>query len=141
MSHTVTSGFIRDNLSGFAKMLLQESLKETLRGLSISPFLEKYINNFTVLINSPPQIMLLSLNLHEDFINEEGITVSLMFSPQSPRIFRSKLVALKTNGLSAISNINELEPNVASLTRGHVMRHGLFNPIWNSGSFCDTSLV
>ncbi len=47
----------------------------------ITPFLKKYIDHLAVLINGPPQIMLLTLDLHEYFINEESITISLMFAP------------------------------------------------------------
>ena len=57
----------------------QQPLKEPLCGLSVPPLLEKYIHHFTVLINGSPQIMLLSLDLHEYLINEESITILDVF--------------------------------------------------------------
>jgi len=80
MSHVVASQFIRDNLPGLTSMILQESLKESLCALSITPLLQDYINYFTILINGPLQIILLPANLNEHFINEESITIPLMFS-------------------------------------------------------------
>ena len=80
MSHVEASQFIRDNLPGLTSMILQESLKESLCALSITPLLQEYINYFTILINGPLQIILLPANLNEHFINEESITIPLMFS-------------------------------------------------------------
>ncbi|MFT6056477.1 MAG: hypothetical protein ACJAS2_000752 [Pseudohongiellaceae bacterium] len=74
-------------------MLLQESLKEPLCGLSISPLLQEYINHLTILINGSPQVMLLTMDRHEDFIIEERISISLMFSSQPLSILRPELVA------------------------------------------------
>jgi hypothetical protein len=47
--------------------------------------LQKHINNLTILVNRPPEIMLLAIDLHKDFINVEGIAVALMLSLQSSR--------------------------------------------------------
>jgi hypothetical protein len=78
-------------------MLLQESLKEPLCSLSISPLLQEHISHFTVLINGSPQVVLLNMDLHEDFINEERISIFLMFSSQPLSILRPELVAPQTN--------------------------------------------
>ena len=48
--------------------------------------------------------MLFAANLHEHFINEEGIAVTLMLSLQAPGVFRSKLDAPKANGFIADRN-------------------------------------
>jgi hypothetical protein len=71
----------------------QQPPKEGLCALSITSFLEKLINHFTALINRPPKVMLLSLNLYKYLINEEGITISLMLSSQSLRKLRAELIA------------------------------------------------
>jgi hypothetical protein len=80
MSNFVTSELIGDNLSGFAFVLVQLPLKETLCSLSITPLLQEHINHFTVLISGSLQVLPLTLDLHEDLVNEERIAVSLMFS-------------------------------------------------------------
>ena len=80
VSYVIASQFVRNNLTWFTAVFLQESLKESLCALSITPLLQEYINYFTILINGPLQIILLPANLNEHFINEESITIPLMFS-------------------------------------------------------------
>jgi len=55
-------------------------------GFHKSPGLQVYINDIATLINSAPQIMLLFIDLHKDFIDVEGITITLMFLLQSPGV-------------------------------------------------------
>ena len=81
MSHVVAAQFVRDNLTWFAVMFTQESLKKALCGLSITPLLQVYIDDFTVLIYGSPQVVPLTLDLHEYLINEERIAIPLMLSP------------------------------------------------------------
>jgi hypothetical protein len=49
---------------------------------------------------SPPQVILLAIDLHEDFIDEEGITIALMFSLQPPSIYCSELDTPEPDSLS-----------------------------------------
>ncbi len=56
-------------------IFLQYPPKEALCSLSISPFLNKYINDFAILINGPPQVMLLSLDLYKHLIDIESIGI------------------------------------------------------------------
>jgi len=44
------------------------------------------INNLAILIDSPPQLMLLAVDLYEDFIDEERIAVTAVLSFQSSSI-------------------------------------------------------
>ena len=44
--------------------------------------LEEYINHFTILIDGSPQVMLLTVDLHENFVNIEGITIASVLSLQ-----------------------------------------------------------
>jgi hypothetical protein len=41
------------------------------------------IHHLTILVYSPPQVVLLTVDLHEDFIDEEGITIAPVLSLQS----------------------------------------------------------
>jgi hypothetical protein len=43
-----------------------------------------------ILVNCPPEITLLALNLHEDFVDVEGITIASVLTLQSSRIFGAK---------------------------------------------------
>ena len=48
--------------------------------------LEIYIYHFAILVHSPPEIVLLSIDLHEYFINVECVAVSLVPSLQSSSV-------------------------------------------------------
>jgi len=45
------------------------------------------------LVNCTPEAVLLSLNLYEYLVDNEGIAVALMLSPQFPGIFGSEFDA------------------------------------------------
>jgi len=53
--------------------------------------------HYSVLINSSPQVMLLTLDLHEYFGDEKCISKSLTSTLQALDIFGSKLVTPQTN--------------------------------------------
>jgi hypothetical protein len=79
-------------------MGLQESFEEALRGLAVSSRLQKHIDHFTILVDRTPEIVLPTPDLHEDLIDKEGISVALMYSPESPDVLGSKLDAPEPNG-------------------------------------------
>jgi hypothetical protein len=66
--------------------------------------LEKDINNFTVLIDGSPQVMPMTLDLHEYLVNEKGIAIPLMLPSQSLGVFRSEFVAPQTVSFVAYLN-------------------------------------
>jgi hypothetical protein len=68
-------------------VFFQHLPEKSLGSLSVSPVLKKHINDFTILIYGSPEIALLAINLDEHFINEKGVTVSLMFSAQPGSVF------------------------------------------------------
>ena len=51
------------------------------------------------LINSPPEVMLFTINLDKNLINEESIAKATMFSLQLSRVFRAKSIAPQSNRL------------------------------------------
>ncbi len=55
--------------------------------------LDKYIDDFSILIDSAPYIMLLAIDLHEHFIGEKCMSIALVLILQSPGILRSELIA------------------------------------------------
>jgi hypothetical protein len=93
MSNPITPQLIRHDLPGLAAVVPYQSLEESLRRCSVTAGLQEYINDFPILIHSPPQVMLLAVDLHEHFINVEGIAISLMTALQTPGIFSPELDA------------------------------------------------
>jgi hypothetical protein len=62
--------------------------------------LKIHINHFTVLVNRPPQVMLLAIDLDEDFIDVEGIAKASVPPFQSAGINGSELDTPEADGFS-----------------------------------------
>ena len=86
MGYTIAPQFICHDLSGFIAVRLDQALEEALCSGTIPPGLEKYIDYLAVLIHGSPEILLLAIDLDEDFVNVEGIAVALVPTLQPPGI-------------------------------------------------------
>jgi hypothetical protein len=80
MCNRIAPQFISNDLPGLSAMRLEQAPEEPLGRSAIPSGLEKYINYFAILVNSPPQIMLLAVDLDEDLIDKERITIAPVFS-------------------------------------------------------------
>jgi len=78
MGDSIATQFICYELSGFTLMILQLPLEEPFRRITVPPLLEKYINHLSILINSPPQVMLFTAHFDEYLINEKSIAEPMM---------------------------------------------------------------
>jgi len=96
MRNAIASQLVRHNLSRFAMVIFQQSLEETLGSRSVTTCLEKHIDHFAILVNSPPQVLLFAIYLHKYFVYVECIAEPLMPTFQSFRILRAELVAPQT---------------------------------------------
>jgi hypothetical protein len=74
-------------------MLFQQPLEKTLSSSPVTTCLEKHIDHLAILVNSPPQVLLLTINTHQYFVDLECITEPLMSFYQSSGILRPELVA------------------------------------------------
>jgi len=93
MRNAIVSQLVRHNLSRFSLVIFQQPLEETLCSRTVSTGLEKHINHLSILVDSPPQILLFTTNLHKYFVDVECVAKSLMSFFQSSSIFRAELVA------------------------------------------------
>ena len=84
--HSIAPQFICHDLSGFTSMAPYQSLEEALGRSPIPASLQIYIYYLAVLVNCAPEVMLLAIDLDEDFIDVEGITVASMLSLQPSSI-------------------------------------------------------
>ena len=69
----------------------EQSPEEPLSCSTIALGLEIYINYVAVLVDGSPQIMLLTIYLDEDLVDEEGVTVASVFSFKAARINGTEL--------------------------------------------------
>jgi hypothetical protein len=104
MRDSITSQLVRKDLSRLTLMEVENASEKLLSSLTIAAFLEKYIHHFTVLVNGSPQVLLLTINLHEHFVNVKGITEPLVFSFQSLLILRAKFIAPQPDRFIADDN-------------------------------------
>ena len=66
------------------------------QAFSCSPILlrlQEHINHIAMLINGPPQVMLLAIDFDKDFIGIEGVAVTSVLSLQAAGINSSELDA------------------------------------------------
>ena len=91
MRHSVASQFVRDYLSGYAARF-EHSLEKPFGGFTISELLQIDINHLAILINSPPEIVLFAVDLHEHLIQKVGIAKSRVPPPKASGKFGTKLI-------------------------------------------------
>jgi hypothetical protein len=93
MRNAIAYQLVCHNLSRFTMVIFQQSSEETLSSSPITTRLEKHIDHFAILVNSPPQVLLLTTNLHKYFVDVECIAEPLMTTLQPFGKFGTKLVA------------------------------------------------
>ena len=86
MSNAIAPQFVGHNFPGFTAMISEQTLEEPLSSSAIASGLQIHIHHLTVLVNSSPQVTLLTVDPHEDFIDEESVTVTLVLSLQSTSV-------------------------------------------------------
>jgi len=101
VSNPITAQLIRYDLPGFALVIPDQAPEEPLCGRSIPLCLKIYINDFAILVDSPPQIMLLAVYLHKNFINVEGVSVASVIPLQSSSVNSAKLDTPEADRFSA----------------------------------------
>jgi len=104
MRDGITSQLISHYFPEFPFMIFQQPLEKALCSSAVAPLLKKHFNHLTILIDRAPKILLLTLDLHEHFIDEKGIAMALVPPLESLGEFGSKLDAPQTNRLIADSD-------------------------------------
>ena len=108
MCNSIAAQFIGHDLPGFAAMRSQQTPEEALSSSPIPFDLKKYIDHFSVLVNSRPQVVLLAIDPDEDFIDEEGVAIASVDSFQASGINgfeldTPKLDSFSTDGYAPLS--------------------------------------
>lgn len=97
----VTSQLIRYQPPGFACLTVQQPAKEAFGRTLIATGLNKNTDHVAVLVNGAPEILLLTLDIHEEFIQMPNVTQSALSSSESPGIFGPELPTPLSDGLVA----------------------------------------
>ena len=80
-------------------MPLQQLAEESFGGFPITARLDENIDHVTILINSAPEILPLSLNRDEDLVQVPRIAEATLPTLQRSSVFRAELDAPKPNRL------------------------------------------
>jgi len=81
-----------------------QSLEEPFSCCAITLALQVHIDHFAILIHCPPKVMLLAIDLDEDFIDVESVSIASVFSFQSQSEYGSEFYAPEADGLSGYSD-------------------------------------
>ena len=119
MCHTVAPQLVRHDLPGLAAMSPHKPPEESLRCRAISSSLQIDVDHFSILIHSPPQILLLTIDLHEDLVDEERIAITTVSPFQTTSISSTKFDTPKSDGFVA-NNDASLREQVFDITIAEV---------------------
>jgi hypothetical protein len=100
MSNSITPQLIGHDLSWLTWLVSYQTPERPFRSCPITTGLQIGIHHLTVLVHGPPQIMLLAIDRHKDFIDVESITVATMSPLQSSSVYSSELDTPEANRLS-----------------------------------------
>ena len=93
MSDTVAAQLVGDETTGFLALAPQESPKESPSRPAVPTRLDENIDQIAVLIDRTPEILALTVDRHEDFVQEPRIAESTLSAFQAPRVVRAELPA------------------------------------------------
>ena len=93
MSCRIALEFVSDQLPGWFSLSLQHLAKESLSGLLVASLGYQDVENISILIDCSPQVELLTLNLHEDFVYVPDVTAPPKFPSNLPSVFCPELRA------------------------------------------------
>ena len=98
MCDTVAAQLVGHEPHGFLSLTLQQSAKESPRCTPVPTGLYEDVDQVTVLIHRAPEILALTVDRHEDFVQEPRISESTLASLQLPSVVGAELPAPLANG-------------------------------------------
>ena len=96
--------FVGHDLKRLFPLAAHQSLKEPHGGALISTRLNQDVDHVTVLIHGPPEILLLAVDPHEDFVQVPDITEAALAAFQLSSIVRTELLTPMSNGFIGVPN-------------------------------------
>jgi hypothetical protein len=139
VGYWIATQFVRNNLPQFTTMTSQYPFEKAFCRCSISKGLQEYIYHLAVLINCPPEVMLLTVDLHKYFIDVEGVTVTSVLELQSQSVQSAELNTPEPDRFTTDGNAT-LGKNIFNITvtkiESVVEPNGVTDDVgWESVSF------
>ncbi len=99
MRCAVAAQLVCDQPPGFASLSLQELAKEALGRTPIAARLDENIDQVAVLVDGAPEILPLTLDPHEDFVQVPRVAEATLLSCETACVLRSELPTPLADGL------------------------------------------
>jgi hypothetical protein len=78
---------------------LQQLAKEPAGRSGISAFLNEDVDHVSILVDSPPEIVPLALDVHEELVQVPHVSLTSLSTPKVPSVIESELLTPLPNGL------------------------------------------
>ena len=98
MGNTVAAQLVGHETNRFLSLTFQETPKESPRRTPVPAGLDEEVNQVPVLVHRAPEILALTVDRDENFVQKPRIAESTLASPQSPRVIGAELPAPLPNG-------------------------------------------
>ena len=99
MGSWIAPEFVGDQSPRGLALALQHFAKESLGSSLVPAFSDQDVQNIAIRIHCSPEVKLLTLNLHEDFINMPSVAQSAPLASNRAGVFRSELETPEADGL------------------------------------------
>ena len=98
MGDAVAAQLVGHETRRFLALPLQEFSEESPRRTPVSTRLDEDIDQITVLVHGAPEILTLTVDRDEDFVQKPRIAEAALSSPQPPGVLGAELLAPLPNG-------------------------------------------
>ncbi len=98
MGDPVAAQLVGHETARFPLLALEEFSEESARRTPVPAGLHEDIDQVTILIHRAPKILALTMDPHEDFVQEPRISESTLTSLQPPSVVGAELSAPLSNG-------------------------------------------
>jgi hypothetical protein len=86
----VAAKLVRDQTPWRTALPFQQLAEEALGRTPIAPWLEEDIDHVTVLVDGPPEILLATLDVHEEFVQVPRVAQASLPAPEDPGVRRTE---------------------------------------------------
>ncbi len=95
----VGAELVSDHASGWAALFLQEAGQQAFRRFSVASALENFVEHIVILIDSPPELVLLAQDRDHDFVEMPDVTTAWRLAPEAASVSRPELQRPSADGL------------------------------------------
>lgn len=104
VGHRVTCQPVCHDRSRLATETREQVPEEAPGGRCVPSLLKQHVDDFTVLVDGPPELPVLTPDPDEDLVHEDGVSVASVTTPQPLGVTGSKLVAPEADRLVGDGN-------------------------------------